>query len=240
MCLVNIESFIMTTVNNFLPYQAFKHAMSFIDWHDTVELDANDNYRPAGLEQSIEEFLDVFLQHPYVRNHSYFVIAKQEGKLTQSFAEYYNRLNLVTKLPKPSFCAMCFFPKENEVQAVLPKDSLHELPQKLWKERVQLPQNRWDRGENKIKDKQPIIYINNSNEVVCKTFEISPTFGQSIRSQVTKFVLTNELNEWLKSKEGKQFQKNALLNVLKEKAPNAYEAQINSMSSKQIIELVSA
>lgn len=218
---------------NYLPYDLFSKAMSFINWHDTVESENGEsvNYRPYGFECSIDAMIDLFVAHPYVKGETYFVASSEEkGNVSQSFAQFY-----ASKEPK--FIAMCYCPKMKDIHTILPIGAFARLPEELWQERSALPASRYDdRDEVSIKDGENVVYFDNNGLIRENRFELRPTFGGCIRDKVSKVMTTKVLRAWLSTKDGKAFQQRECLALLEEKAPMFYKAYTEQLTGEQIIQ----
>ncbi|MCY9865048.1 hypothetical protein OTK49_21250 [Vibrio coralliirubri] len=221
-------------MTNYLPYDLFRQAMACIDWRDTLESENGEqsNYRPSRFKGTLEDMIDLFIAYPYVKNETYFVAStpKEKGNTTQGFVQFYGD-------SKPSFCAMCYFPKMEDIHTVLPIGAFERLPEHLWQERDAMPYSRFDRrDEVSIMDGEYVVFMDSNGSIKECKFEVNPTFGNCIRPNAQKVMTTKNLRVWLETKEGKQFQSSECLGVLSEKAPKFYEAYTKKLSGEQIIQ----
>lgn len=217
-------------MTQFLPESTFRKAMNAIDWHDTLESDDNGNYRPYHFSGSIESLIDACIKHPYSKHSAYFVASNAEkGEVSQSFAKFYNS-------NEPKFLSMCYSPEMEDLTVVLPKESIHLLPENLWQPRANLVTSKYDDRENvTTKDGTPIIYLSTKDELNQDVYHVRPLFGDCIRGKVSKFIKTSDLKQWLSTKDGKEFQEEQLMKVLERDCPKFYITVSQGLTSKEVI-----
>ena len=219
-------------MSDFLPYPVFKKAMISIGWHGNLQQsDKQPNLvRPANLSITIEDFIDFSLQFPYVTDSQYYVVAKQGCNLRHGFCDFYNSIDPDSGLSRSAFMSICFFPRREDVVFALPKSALFNLPCELWQKSTDLPLHAWESGDNFIKNNSKIIFIDNNNNID----ETITDFSLN-RNNISKFILMENLLNWMKTDQGVDFHKNATIELLKDKNPKFLNSLEKGMTGKDIL-----